>query len=110
MRNREWRRYQEEKCVKRRFKNLINKSRWYYRSYEDVNGFYMQSPKLKDYIGSSENFMFKNYTTTDYDSKNKVKYSPNKNKPYYRDGRKRLSTREYNKKEFFKILKENGIK
>jgi hypothetical protein len=45
-----------------------------------------------------------------WDSKSKVKYSPNKNKPYYRDGKKRFENREYNRVLFFKILKENGLK
>lgn len=110
MRDRAWRRYIEEKWVKKRLYFISNKSRWYWRGLEDINGFNIQNVKLKDYIGKVENFMYKNYTTDKYSSKNKIKYSPNKNKPYYRDGKKRLSTREYNKKEFLKILKQNGIK
>jgi hypothetical protein len=109
-RDRAWRRHIEEKQVKKRITRLSNKTKSYWRFLEDVNGFNFQFPKLKDYIGRIENFMFKNYTTDKYLSRNKVKFSPNKNKPYFRDGRKKLSTREYKKREFLKILKENEIK
>lgn len=110
MRNRAWRRHIEEKWVKYRLRNVINTTRWFWRGLEDVNGFSIQHPKMKDYIGRIENFMYKTYTTDNYLSKSKVKYSPNKNKSYYRDHKKKHSTREYNKREFLKILKENGIK
>lgn len=110
MRDRTWRRHIEEKWVKKRILILIDKSRWYWRDLEDVNGFITQHPKIKDYIGRIENFMYKTYYTDNHSSKNKVKYSPNKNKPYFRDRKKKHSTREYSKREFLKILKENGIK
>jgi hypothetical protein len=110
MRDRAWRRHIEEKWVKCRIKNHINKTRWYWNGLEDVNEFRIQHVKLKDYIGRIENFMYKNYTIDKYLSRIKVKYSSNKSKPYYRDGKKRYSTREYKKREFLKILKENGIK
>lgn len=53
--------------------------------------------------------MCKSYSTDNWDSKHKVKYSPNKSKEYWRyKGGK--GTREYDKKQFLKILKEYGIK
>lgn len=52
--------------------------------------------------------MSKSYSTDKWDSKHKVKYSPNKSKGYWRY--KSKNTREYDKKEFLKILKEYGIK
>ena len=40
----------------------------------------------------------------------KVKYSPNSNKPYYRDTNGKLSTREVEKVKFLNILRENGLR
>lgn len=110
MRDREWRRNIEEKWVKKRIHLLLlNKLRWYWQGQYDINGFYIPCPKLKDYIGGEENFMYKTHSSDSYTSKNKVKYSPNKSKPYHRDGKKRFETREFKKLELLKILKENGL-
>ena len=53
--------------------------------------------------------MYKTYTSKRSDTKYKCKYSPNKNKNYYRD-EGTCQTRESNKLIFLKILKENGLK
>jgi hypothetical protein len=110
MRDRAWRRHIEERWVKKRISIICNRIKFYWRGLTDINGFSTQHPIFKDYIGREENKMYKTFYTSYHDSKNKIKYSPNKNKPYYRDGRRKKSTREYKKREFFKILKENGIK
>lgn len=109
MRDRAWRRHMQEKIVKRRIKNINNSTDWWYSGYDDVNGINRQHPKLADYIGGSHYKMFKSYTTTRCDSKHKTKYSPNKGKCYWR-GNEKKGMREYDKREFLKILKENGLR
>lgn len=109
MRGRAWRRHMEERVVISRLKyNMLGLSRWWY--FEDVNKNYYRKALVIDFLEKNEYFSYKTHTTKKYDSKGKVKYSPNKNKPYYRDGRVRFKTREMNKLIFLKILKENGLK
>lgn len=107
-RDRAWRRYVQEKVVKQRLKVLASTSSWW-RGLEDVNGFINQHPRFIDYVGTKDYFRCKSITTPKWVSKRKIKYSPNKSKEYYRDNKK-LDTREYRSREFFKILRENGIK
>jgi len=104
MRNRVWRKYKEDlKVIKRLTK--MSRGGWY-RGYRDVNNILRQETTIKDFIGTSFNFMYKTYTTEKSDSKYKCKYSPNKNKNYYRDG----DNREKQRVVFLKILKQNGLK
>lgn len=110
-RDRAWRRYMEERIVIRRLRNKLHLGRWYWRGFEDPNGVIHQHPSLSNYIGHSDYFTFKTHTTKKWDSKHKVKYSPNKKGAYYRDGgNNRCQTREKDRRLFLKILKENGIK
>lgn len=83
--------------------------RSYWRYFEDVNGYGHNPALLKDLIRTKDAQRFKTHVTTIYDSRYKIKYSPNKSKDYYR-GNKNLETRESSKKEFNRILKEYGIK
>lgn len=108
MRTRDWRRHIEEVMVIRRLKRMtqLHNSWWYY---VDVNNIKHRCSTLKDHIGSKDNHMYKTYKTTKWDSNHKVKYSPNKGKAYWRDNNKK-GTRERNKIEFLKIMKEHGIK
>lgn len=109
MRGRAWRRHIEEKVVIRRLRrNTCSRVYWYW--IEDVNKNYYKKSIIIDYLEKSEYFLSKTITTQTWDSKSKVKYSPNKSKPYYRDGRKKFLTRENNKLLLKSILKENGIK
>ena len=109
MRGRAWRRHMEERVVISRLKhNMLGLSRWWY--FEDVNKNYYKKALVIDFLEKSEYFSYKTHTTKRYDSKGKVKYSPNKNKPYYRDGRSKFRTREVNKLLLLKTLKENGLK
>ena len=109
MRDRAWRRHMEERVVINRLKhNMLDINRWWY--FEDANKNYYRKMLIVDFLERNEYFSFKTHTTKRYDSKGKVKYSPNKNKPYYRDGRLKFRTREMNKLLFIKILKENGLK
>jgi len=103
MRNRAWRRYIEEQKVVERLTQMRRGGWWRYR---DVNNILRKHPMVKDFIGSSYNFKFKTYTTDKSDTKYKCKYSPNKNRNYYRDG----DNREKQRVIFLKILKENGIR
>lgn len=101
MRNRAWRRYIEEQKVVKRLTQMRRGGWW-----RDVNNILRKDPMVKDFIGSSYNFMFKTYTTDKSDTKYKCKYSPNKNRNYHRDG----DNREKQRVNFLKILKENGIR
>lgn len=107
MRNRAWRRYMQEKIVTKRLKLKVAKfGNWYFYTSRVANRRIIQSPMFKDYIGTDDAHMLKTYKTTNYDTKNKIKYSPNRSERYERD----LNTREKQKIEFLKILKEYGIK
>ena len=107
-RNRAWRRNIEEKVVIKRLTKQCSQRYWYW--IEDVNKNYYKKSIIVDYLEKREYFISKTITTQMWDSKSKVKYSPNKNKPYYRDGKKRFLTRESDKILLKKILKENGLK
>lgn len=107
MRNRAWRRYTEDKIVIKRLKMAVSTNNWF--SYIDVNGHRISKAKLKDYIGSDLNHMFKTYKTDKWETKHKPKYSPNKDKQYWRyKGDKK--TRESDRVSFLKLLKEHGLK
>jgi hypothetical protein len=108
MRGRAWRRYVEEKVVKRRINLLITSSHWW--RFYNINGSKCSHPTILDHLGSKEHFNAKTITTDSWSSKHKVKFSPNKTKGYWRDEGRYEQTREFNKKCFLKILKENGLK
>ncbi len=104
MRDRAWRRYQEEiKLIKR----LGRLTRVYWRGHKDKNGVYYINPTIKHFIGSPDYIMFKTHTTKDYVTRYKSKYSSNH--CYWRDTN-RKGRREYDKVKFLKLLKEYGIK
>lgn len=107
MRDRAWRRYKEETIVIRRLNLRVSYNRWFY--FRDINDKNIQHALLKDYINTSTCNMLKTYTTSEYDSRYKIKYSPNRSIGYNRD-RNKKSTREDDRLTFLKILKENGIK
>jgi hypothetical protein len=68
---------------------------------------------LSDEIGSKDYHLYKTVVTRKCDSRYEIKYSPNRKYSYYRDKRKRgdsLGTREADKRQFLKILKENGLR
>jgi hypothetical protein len=102
MRNRAWRRYKEDQKVIKRLTNIKIRGWW---RYKDINNITREEPMIKDFIGSSYNFMYKTYTTDRSSSKYKSKYSSNRNS-YYRDG----DNREKQKTFFIEILKEYGLK
>lgn len=105
MRGRAWRRHKEELIVKKRLGKIVYQHYW--RMF-NLNQSMVGSPTLIDFIGKKEHFLAKTLSTESYDTKNKVKFSPNKNKNYWRDFKNQ--TREHQKKIFFDILKENGLK
>ena len=105
MRGRAWRRHKEELIVKKRLsRNLYV----YYWKMLNANHSLTNSPNLIDFVGLKEYFLSKTLTTERYDTKNKVKFSPNRNNNYWRDHKR--NTREYHKKILQDILKDNGIK
>lgn len=109
MRGRAWRRHIEEKVViKRLTKYTLGQMYWSW--IEDVNKNYYKKTLIVDYLEKNEYFIAKTITTQSWDTRHKVKYSPNRNKPYYRDGKKKFSTREGDKIFLKKILKENGLR
>lgn len=83
-------------------------NRWW-RGFRDVNDINHQRPTISIYIGTEIHFRAKTHTTTKWDTKHKVKYSPNKDQGYYRDEGSG-QTREKQKRLFLEILKENGLK
>jgi hypothetical protein len=109
MRSRAWRRHIEEVFVIRRLKIHISGTR-HWSWLEDANKNYYKKSIIVDFLEKEEYFHSKTITTSQWDSRSKVKYSPNRSKPYYRDGKKRFENREFNKFIFYKILKENGLK
>ena len=108
IRDRAWRRYMEERIVIRRMTRAVCTNKWW-RGFKDVNGINHQRPTIAIYIGTEIHFRAKTHTTTKWDTKHKVKYSPNKDQGYYRD-EGNGQTRENQKRLFLKILKENGLK
>lgn len=109
MRDRAWRRHIEEIFVIRRIKKHTVGVR-YWSWIEDANKNYYKKSIIVDFLETREYFMSKTISTDSWDSKHKVKYSPNRSKPYYRDGTKKYSCREFDKILLHKILKENGLK
>jgi hypothetical protein len=108
MRDRAWRRYVEEKVVKKRIDLLIISSNWW--RFFNINGSETSHPTILDHLGLKQHFDAKTIKTDSWASRRKVKFSPNKTKSYWRDEGRYKQTREFNKKCFLKILKENGLK
>lgn len=102
LRDRAWRRHTKDSHTVRRIKNCM-RSHWW--GFMTSNGYRKSSPGFVDYINTDTEFKAKTLSTTSYDSRNKVKYSPNRSREYWRVG----STRESDKRNFRKILKEYGI-
>jgi hypothetical protein len=98
----------EERIVIRRMSRAVCTNRWW-RGFRDVNDINHQRPTIAIYIGTEIHFRAKTHTTTKWDTKHKVKYSPNKDQGYSRD-EGNGQTRENQKRIFLKILKENGLK
>jgi hypothetical protein len=110
-RNRAWRRYIEESTVIKRLKIKCSTDSWW--RFEDINGIKKYHRRVIDYLGNKDYYRSKTTSTTKWDSRYKTKYSPNSTNGYYRDPKKfRESTglREKDKRDFHKILRENGFK
>jgi len=108
MRGRAWRIYQLEKIFIKRLSRITK--RYWYGGYTDANKVILSNPSIKNYFGTDFHHTFRTHTTKRWDSRMKVKYSPNSNKPYYRDTNGKLSTREVEKVKFLNILRENGLR
>jgi hypothetical protein len=102
MRDRAWRRYKEDQKVITRLTNMYRSGWW---RFKDANNIIREEPMVKDFIGTSYNFKYKNITTDSYDSRHKCKYSPNRNSNYrFGDNRRKQSI------NFLKILKEYELR
>ena len=111
MRTRAWRRYKLEVIVKRRLKRFNSESSWW--RYITPNNDKIKNPIWSDEIGSQDSHFYKTGVTRRHDSRYEIKYSPNRRFSYYRDKKKRgdsLGTREADKRQFLKILTENGLR
>ena len=112
MRGREYRRWREEIVVKKRLRVYAKNYgpyRWY--SFRDANLQPVNHPTWINLIGTEDNFKAKSHTTDYQDTRHTRKYSANRNKNHFRGIRgKNKTTREYEKKEFRKILIENELK
>jgi len=111
MRTRDWRRYKLEVIVKRRLKKFNSESSWW--RYTTPNQDSIRNPVWSDEIGSQDSHFYKTGVTRRQDSRYEIKYSPNRKFSYYRDKKKQgesLGTRESDRREFLKILKEYGLK
>ena len=109
MRTREWRRHKQETIVRKRLKKF-HSFRWYL--FETANGDRIRNHIWCDEIGTPDSFFYKSHTTNNYYRYN-TKYSPNNSVGYYRDARPKgesMGTRELDKRQLLKILKENGIR
>lgn len=103
MRDRLYRRYVEEKHIIKR----LSRKKFYYGRYRDVNDLLVNKLLISSFLNKKEYFDSKNISTTKSDSNFKLKYSPNHcYDPYNR----KVNTREGDKRQFIKILKEYGIK
>jgi hypothetical protein len=108
MRNRSWRRWTTENIVKRRLK--IKSQNYGWRFYSS-NGDKLRNPSWVDMIGTNYHFDAKTDLLS-YTKWTKRKYSPNRNLTW-RDlipRRESFGTREKDKREFIKILQENGLR
>ena len=114
VRDRAWRRHIKEKYLVRRLKKVCQTNNWW-RGFEDVNGIRHDKPSIIDYIGSKDYSWAKTLSTNHYDSRYKVKYSPNNYNSYYRDKKPKskgrsVGLREKDKVVFLKMLREDGFK
>ena len=109
MRDRCWRRYTQELKVKKRLKlKALNHSWRFYAP----NGHILYFPNWTDFIGSNYSPTFRNQNQSYSRYNHNRKYSSNSSL-YYRDvkpNRDSLGTREADRRQFLKILKENGLK
>lgn len=104
MRSRDWRIFQLEKVWKQRIKKFVYQ--WYRYT---PNGDRKNHPIWTDFIGDDYFYFYKTGTTKKWDTQHKTKYSPNKEKSYYRDrksGRQTLGLREKDKQLVRRIIRE----
>ena len=110
IRDRGWRRNKQELILKKRIKGFCSKTTYYYHGFHNNNEDLINHPIWIDHIGLKFVNFWKRDQTHGWSTKTKCKYSPNKNKGYYRDIRgKKSGCREKDKYSFQLILKENGL-
>lgn len=110
-RNRAWRRHMEERVVIKRLRRKCHREYWW--KFDDVNKVGKHHPKIIDFLNTQDYFRAKTITTSKWDTRYKTKYSPNSINSYYRDSKNHkdsVGLREKDKRNFYKLLRENGIK
>jgi len=88
---------------------MFLKRKYSYWRFVDANRVLRRHVSFQYFIGTEAEFRAKTHTTTKWDTRNKTKYSPNKCRSGWRykgEGR----TREEQKADFLKILRDNGIR
>lgn len=75
------RKHHSDRIYRKRLKRI--KLHLYWRNFEDSNGDSISHPRWTDYINHKYYIHLKSYSTEKWDSRNKIKYSPNKG--YWRD-------------------------
>lgn len=110
MRSRDWRIYTSEKVlIKRLCREIYSTYHWYYVS--DINKNTYKKRLIVDFLEKKDYFFLKRNVTNSWISKDKEKYSPNRtNKSGWGRAGDSPNTREWNKRYFLKILKENGLR
>jgi len=109
MRDRCWRRFTQELKVKKRLKLKSQNHSWRFYA---PNGHILYYPSWTDLIGSDYAHSFKEQNQSYSRYNHYRRYSANKSL-YYREvkpNRDSLGTREADRREFLKILKEHGLK
>lgn len=111
MRNWAWRKWRQEIRYKRRIQS-IRTYRYGYIKFNRNDNIHIYHPLWSDLIGSSDLYLYKSISTNKYDSRSKVKYSPNRDNRFYRDlkiKKDSFGTREKDRIYVLKIKNEYGV-
>ena len=101
-RSRAWRRHKQEIKTKSRMVRLLRAGGWY--RYVDANGLRIHRPQWFDMIGTENEFDFKSFSTSRYDTRYKTKWGKKGRRNY--DYSSDPFTRVKDKVRFRKLLKE----
>jgi hypothetical protein len=103
-----WRRWRQEIVYKRRIcSDRISP----YIGFQGNNQIKIRNPKWSDLIGSTRFYLYKSISTHKWDSRRKIKYSPNRSSGGrdFRICKDSVGTREGNKNLLLRIKNEYGI-
>lgn len=109
MRTRSWRRFKLQNLLIRRLKRFHKRK---FFLFQNANNDIIKNPIWSDSIGTQPFFCFKRDSNPKWFDKDKNKYSQ-KRVGWYRSSkpnRNSFGTKERDKKEFYNILKEYGLR